>query len=345
MKRSRVVRMAAVAAGGMALSLALAASREASSLRGSPQERPAAPETTQFIPPTSGQPTAVSMRNVDFHIAEGVVLRIHRVDGAMRSTKNGVVDFDDKTSYVTEIASGEIGLTGPDLTNLMNRHVFAYPGAPLKHLHLEVRGATLRQSGIMHKGVDIPFAMTAEVTVTPDGHLRLHPTRMRILGINGEALMKAFHLTLAKLLDLSKAKGITVRDNDLYLEPTAVLPPPVIRGRVISVRFSGDELVQIFGSVDAASPPVRALTPPDTGARNYMYYRGGTLHFGKLFMPDAEMLVVDQDPSDPFDFDNDHYHRQLIAGSSRTLPSLGLEVYMPDAAKVTSSPSPKLPGK
>jgi hypothetical protein len=46
--------------------------------------------------------------------------------------------------------------------------------------------------------------------------------------------------------------------------------------------------------------------------------------------------VVDQDLSDPFDFDNDHYHKQLIAGSSRTLPSLGLEVFMPDAAKVTS---------
>jgi hypothetical protein len=51
-------------------------------------------------------------------------------------------------------------------------------------------------------------------------------------------------------------------------------------------------------------------------------------------MTDAELLVVDLDPETPFDFDNDHYQRQLIAGRSRTLPSLGLEVYMPDAARL-----------
>ena len=32
-----------------------------------------------------------------------------------------------------------------------------------------------------------------------------------------------------------------------------------------------------------------------------------------------------------FDFDNPRYQRQLIAGHSKTLPSLGLEVWMPDA--------------
>ena len=62
-----------------------------------------------------------------------------------------------------------------------------------------------------------------------------------------------------------------------------------------------------------------------------MLYRGGTLHFTKLYMPDAEMLVADEDQSTPFDFDNAHYRRQVIAGHSKTLPSLGLEVWMPDA--------------
>jgi hypothetical protein len=62
-----------------------------------------------------------------------------------------------------------------------------------------------------------------------------------------------------------------------------------------------------------------------------MLYRGGTLHFGKLFMTNAEMMVVDLDQRDPFDFDNPRYQRQLIAGHSKTLPDLGLEVWMPDA--------------
>jgi len=51
-------------------------------------------------------------------------------------------------------------------------------------------------------------------------------------------------------------------------------------------------------------------------------------------MTDAELFVVDLNEQTPFDFDNDHYHRQLVAGHSRTLPSLGLQVYMPDASAV-----------
>jgi hypothetical protein len=54
-------------------------------------------------------------------------------------------------------------------------------------------------------------------------------------------------------------------------------------------------------------------------------------------MTEAEMFIVDESPSDPFDFDNDHYQRQLIAGHSRTLPNLGLEVFMPDAAKLLTA--------
>ena len=46
------------------------------------------------------------------------------------------------------------------------------------------------------------------------------------------------------------------------------------------------------------------------------------------------MLIVDLNPSDPFRFDLDLYNKQLVAGYSRTLPDLGLEVYMRDIDKV-----------
>src|ERR1017187_2368521 len=38
------------------------------------------------------------------------------------------------------------------------------------------------------------------------------------------------------------AKGITVDDNDLILDPTLMLPPPRMRGRITSVRIQGDEI-------------------------------------------------------------------------------------------------------
>jgi len=154
---------------------------------------------------------------------------------------------------------------------------------------------------------------------------------VKILGVNGLALMKALGLSLEKMMDLSKAHGVTVRGNDLFLDPLAILPPPQVRGRVSAVRLEGDQLVQTIGSLADSLAPHQSIDPT---VSNYMLYRGGTLHFGKLFMTNAEMLVVDTDQHDAFDFDNPRYQRQLVAGHSKTLPSLGLEVWMPDAKKL-----------
>ena len=266
--------------------------------------------------------------NVDFHTGVGVVLRIRRLTGEMRSLKNGIVDFDDINSYTIEVSSAEVGMTGPDLTNLMNNHVFAYRGSPLSHLRVEIGNNELRQRGTLHKGVDSPFDMTANVSLTADGRIVLHATHVRILGVNGLALMKALGLSLEKMMDLSKAHGVTVKGNDLILDAIALLPPPTVRGRLTAVRVDGDQLVQTIGTLADSLAPRQSIDP---SVSNFMLYRGGTLHFGKLFMTNAEMLVVDTDQRDAFDFDNPRYQRQLIAGHSKTLPDLGLEVWMPDA--------------
>ena len=282
-------------------------------------------------------PTHVIMRNVDFQVGDGVQLRIATLEGQMRSVKRGVVDFDDKMSYVLTVDSGTIGLTASDLTNLMNRYVFAYPGAPLKHLKVAMRGAELGLRGTLHKGVDIPFDITSTIALTAEQTMRLHPTKIRILGVDGAKLMRALGLSLQKMLNLSKAKGVAVEGNDLILSPLMLLPPPAIRGRLVAVRVAGDRLEQLFAPNNAADVASAPPHLPDSTAQNYMLYRGGTLHFGKLYMTEAELFVVDEDSHNPFDFDNDHYQRQLISGHSRTLPSLGLEVYMPDAARVVRS--------
>jgi hypothetical protein len=148
--------------------------------------------------------------------------------------------------------------------------------------------------------------------------------------------MRAFGMNLQKILDLSKAKGVTVKGNDLLLDPTLILPPPAIQGHATAIRIEGNELVQTFGSPDAVAP----LMPSDTAAPGFMYYKGGTLHFGKLMMLDADMEIVDREPTGFFNFDLDRYKEQLVAGYSRTLPNLGLEVYMlglDKLGRVTSS--------
>lgn len=287
------------------------------------------------MPPSmDSAPTFVKMRNVDFHLGGDVVLRVGHLDGLMRGSSS-VVDFDDSRSFVTWVSGAEASLDGEALANLFNNHVFAYPGAPLRHIRVEIRDGHVIQSGTLHKGVDIPFKITATVSLTPEGLIRLHPVDTDIFCVDGDKLMQALHLTMQKMVDVSKAVGITVETNDFIIDPMKVLPPPTIRGRLRSVRIVGGALVQEIGPEPGSDAPQLAMrmpTPPDTSVPNYMYYRGGHLHFGrKLLMSDADMLVVDGDPSTPFDFNLDRYMVQLVAGYSRTLSSAGLYVVMPDA--------------
>jgi hypothetical protein len=83
-----------------------------------------------------------------------------------------------------------------------------------------------------------------------------------------------------------------------------------------------------------AKPPVRPATLPVPAARNYLYFFGGSIRFGKLTMSDADMQLVDADPSTPFDFSPAHYDDQLVAGYSRNTRRKGLQVFMPDYSRV-----------
>jgi hypothetical protein len=275
------------------------------------------------------------MRKVNFYIIPNAALRIRTLRGDMRPLHGGPITFDDKNAFVIDLDYAEIGLNGSDLTALMNKYIFAYPGAPLKNLKIHTSGSQVVQSGLMHKILDIPFEITADVSVTPEDLIKLHPVKTRILGVNGDDLMRAFHLSLEKILDLSKAKGVTVKGNDLFLDPVRILPPPAIEGHAMAIRVDGDELVQTFGRIGAKPP----LVPPDTAAGAYMFYKGGTLHFGKLLMLDAEMQIVDLRPSGFFGFSLDRYKDQLVSGYERTLPDMGLLVYMLGVEKLGSAPA------
>ena len=123
-------------------------------------------------------------------------------------------------------------------------------------------------------------------------------------------------------------RGLSIDKNDLLLDPAKMLPPPKISGRLRAVTLEPDRLVQEFGEPDSLAP--MPYFGSDHPARNYMHYEGGTMRFGRLTMTPADLLLVDSDPSNPFEFSLAHYHEQLVAGSHRTTPEDALVVSMPD---------------
>jgi hypothetical protein len=169
-----------------------------------------------------------------------------------------------------------------------------------------------------------------------NGRIRIHPTKISICGVNGLGLLKAVGQSLEKMIgkDLPKDKGVSAEGNDLLMDPGRMLPPPQVELHLVGARIEGGELLQIFDAGEHRAP----LAPPHPEEKNWMYYRGGTLRMGKLLMVDADMQVVDTDPSDPFDFFIDRYNEQLVAGFSRNQPDYGLEVFMRDFGDLGSPP-------
>lgn len=272
----------------------------------------------------------VQMRNVAFHVDSTIVMAIHYARGQLRRVHPDQPPYlDDKRSFVLVLDTARIGVSPAALTQLLNRYTFNYPGSPLRRLSITIEDGRIRQRGRMR---GISFDVLGDLTLTPEGDLRLHPTDIKAVGVKVGGLMKFFGLSLEKLVNTDRAKGVRIVKDDFLLSPTELLPPPAVEGHVGRVEVNDSEIVQVFRPVEGrkADP----LTVPVPKAENYMFFRGGVLRFGKLTMEDTDLMIEDANPADPFDFWLDRYNVQLVAGGSRNTPDKGLIVHMPDFAKV-----------
>ena len=281
----------------------------------------------------SGTAVTASMRDVLYQVDPDITLAIKGIRGALiPAGKDSLPVFDDPTSFSIRIRDGEIAIDTASLGRLLTRYVFAYDGSPLRDLSVSVKDGELVQKGKLKKLVTLPFTIQARVSVTPKGEIRLEPHKVEIIGLGVRGLLDLFRLELDDLVKSNRSHGVRIVEDIVYLDPAWLLPPPRIHGHLTRLRVEPGRVVQIFGQADSAVPPVR--TTREGPAEHYMYFRHARLRFGKLTMNDADMLVVDGDPSTPFEFSLDRYHEQLVAGHHVTTPEDGLVVYMPDVSRL-----------
>ena len=282
-----------------------------------------------------GRNVAAQMRHVDFHVDSSIVMQIDFLRGELQPTSaDRSPYFDDKNSFILNIDSARIALAPGALGQLLNRYTFAYPGSPLRRLSVSVEKGQIKQQGTMR---GISFTILGDLSLTPTGELRLHPSSVKAAGVGVGGLMKFFGLNLEKLVKLRGVRGVRIEKDDFYLNPPDLLPPPLVKGRVNAVQVTDTAIVLTFSPRDSAQ--VKLLNIPDPKATNYMFYRGGVLRFGKLTMHDADMLILDAEPRDPFDFFLDQYNAELVAGYSRNTADHGLVVVMQDFSKTPPLPS------
>jgi hypothetical protein len=292
------------------------------------------PQPTQSAPSSAaagkqelhGQgPVRAELKGVDFRIAPDVVLEVHLLRGELEPTREGEPPwFDDPSSFDLKIDQAEIAVAPASMAAAMNRYVFNGPNAPVKDVELKIENGHLVQSSTLNKKIPIRATLEGDLSATPEGDIRFHPTKITAGALPVKGLLNLFDVELSEVIKSQESKGMKVVENDLILDPERLLPAPRMKGHITAVRIEGDRIVQTFGSKG------RALSP-SYKADHYMYYKGGELSFGKTTMHGADLEIIDADPKDPFDFFLAQYAKQLTAGYSRTLPDKGLVVYMPDS--------------
>ncbi len=290
---------------------------------------PATPEKSGAVTESSkGEPVEVQMHDVLYHFQENMAVHIRRLGGELEPIGNAQFPvFDDKNSFQLNIRAAEMAITLQSMANVLNQYVFERKDSPVKDVSLKIEKGRLKIKGKLHSHGDLGFETESSVSVTDAGKIRLHTEKVRALHLPLKGIMDLFGVEIADLIKTGKVRGVKAEKDDLILDPETALPPPHIVGRLTSVHFEGDSIVQIFG--EPQKYPWK-----NVAAKNYMAYRRNRLQFGKLMMHDTDMVLIDPDPRDPFDFYLDHYKEQLVAGYSKTTETFGLRVFMVDYNKI-----------
>jgi hypothetical protein len=280
--------------------------------------------------PTAGAQTSPSkeirteMRNVSYHYTDGIAIQIQVLQGTLVPTQPGHVPvFDDTQSFEINVTSAQVFVTVDSMAHVLNDYVLTHKDAPIKNISIQAKGNSLIVKGT--KGA-LPFEAMTSLSLTPEGEIILHTEKVRVAHLPVNGLLDLLGLEMADLINTKKIHGIRSDGNDLILNTEKVLPPPHIHGKISSVSVQGDNIVETIGTPDNSKPLMKG---------NYMAYRGGgSLGFGKLTMADPDLVLIDMDAKDPFDFYFQRYKEQLTAGYSKTTNNFGLRVYMRDFNKL-----------
>lgn len=278
---------------------------------------------------TSGDPgVALRLQNVRFKWSDKVF--IDTGDMAVRAVpiRGRTVDFDDLDSFLLNIQKSDVLIRPEVLEGMLNESVFNYPDSNVRDLEVTLKEDEgehfVRVTGNMKLVLWIPFKLRARLLVdTGTNTLVMDVAKVEVLGfIPATAIMKWKPLRLESLIALPPNKSLMVDGNRMMVKPFGLFPPPRINGKIADVAVTADMIRLGFAG--------EAVEAPGSTAKNYIYLRGGTSQFGRFRMVDTDVLVVDEDESDPFVFSLQRYAELLPKSLIELRNTRSAHVTMPD---------------
>jgi hypothetical protein len=267
------------------------------------------------------------MQNVRYHFTESATALIKSLSGELLPAESAEFPvFDNNDSFRVRIGYAEIDIGASDLASVFNSYVFARANSPLKGVSMSIENGQLKIKGKLHDVGTIPFETESTLSPTDDGKILLRTGKVKALHVPVKGIMNLLGVEIADLIKNGKVPGVEARGDDLVLDPSLVFPAPHMEGRVTAIRIEGNTIVLTFGDKNRATKALQ------TG--NYMSFRGNRLRFGKLTMTDVDMILIDMDPTDPFDFFLDRYKDQIAAGYSKISSNSALRIFVRDFNKL-----------
>jgi hypothetical protein len=286
----------------------------------------ASKSTTDESPNASGV-TTVYAHNLELHKGPQFKVYVRWIRGEMVPTKAGrSPSLDDEESFVFRIDRGLIHANLGDLENYLNSSMA--PKSPMKGLKLTGDGQQIKLSGTVHKLlIPLPVEVLGTFSPAPNGLVHLQVTKINVMKIPVKGLLGSLKVEIDDIIGKDPAQGVEVKDNDIYLDTTKLLPPPHIRGEISTITIARPDVAVTYGTTDLDDEAQLAQW------HNFLRLRGGTVRFGHLTMQPADLTLIDASGDAWFDLDLASYRQQLVKGYSRMTPDNGLEMFLPDVGK------------
>lgn len=276
-----------------------------------------------------GSSVRIRLQNVRFKWSEKVYIDAGNMAIRAVPEKGSTVDFDDVESFHFSVQQSVVRIRPDVLAGMFNESIFNYPQSRVRDLKVSIAkddgGVLLVElRGKINVVAWVPFTMFTRLSVDRRTNtLIILVDHLKVLGfIPATKIIRWTPLNLDRMIALPPNKSLWVEGNRIMVKPFGLFPPPRINGTIERVTVGASEISLVF-----AGEPIAA---PKSAAKNYVYLRGGTSRFGRFRMVDTDILVLDQDQSNPFVFSLKHY-AQMLPRSAITLPNAqSVRLTMPD---------------
>jgi hypothetical protein len=157
---------------------------------------------------------------------------------------------------LNEIEHGHIVVSDAALSKLFEQKLST--SGKITGLKVHAKEGHVAISGTAHKGLPIPFTLEGPVDTVDGRQIRLHAEKVKAAGIPVKGLLEMLGVELGSLLNPGSNKGVTVKDDVILFDPTAL---GNIRGYIQHLQITGQDLVVDFGKPPATVAQAKGSKP------------------------------------------------------------------------------------